>query len=166
MTDHAPADSASFVADRDEANEMLLVNDIARQVGVAFDRRADHLDLTRSQWKLLSALRRNPGIRQAHLATILEIEPISLVRQLDRMEKAGWVVRKTNPKDRRANELYLTEKVAGIVTEMRALAVNLRREVVAGFTEEEHRTLVGYLTRMKANAVAILAKKDEDEVRM
>lgn len=152
-----------FIVDQDDINESLLLHDIARQMGMAYDRRAAHLDLTRAQWKLLSVLRRNPGIRQAQVAVILEIEPITLVRQLDRMEKAGWVERRMDPDDRRANKLYLTDKIAGVITEMRALGVKLRQEMLAGFNEVEHRTFLDYLKRMKSNVVAVLAAQEAEE---
>ncbi len=151
-----------FIIDQDDLNEMLVLHDIARQMSMAFDRRADHLDLTRAQWKLLSILRRNPGIRQAQVAAILEIEPITLVRQLDRMEATGWVERRPDPNDRRANQLYLTDKIAGVVTQMRALGVNLRRDALAGFTEVEHRAFLDYLKRIKRNVGQILATKEEE----
>ena len=77
------------------------------------------------------------------------------------MEKAGWVKRKTDPKDRRANQLYLTDKINPVVQEMRALGIALRQQVTDGITAQEHRLLLDLLQRMQANVATLLDKKDE-----
>lgn len=150
-----------FIKDQDETNETLLLHEIARQLCTSFDRRAQHLNLTRTQWRALSILRRHPGIRQNHMAEMLEVEPITLVRLLDRMEKAGWIERRPDPKDRRANQIYLTEKVEDIVKDMRAIALNVRRNALEGFTQEEHSILISYLKRIKTNASYMISESEK-----
>ncbi len=150
-----------LAGDNDATNEALLLHEVAHQMRKCFDRRAQHLKLTRSQWHALAILRRNPGMRQAQLADKMEVEPITLARLLDRMTKAGWVERRQDPEDRRANQVYLTEKVKGIVQEMRAISLTLRRDALSGFTEQEHAALVKYLARIKANTIAILRVETE-----
>ena len=76
-----------FIHDTDDTNEALLMHDISHQLKICFDRRAQPLGLTRAQWRLLSVLRRNPGIRQSRLAGMLEIEPITLARLLGQAGK-------------------------------------------------------------------------------
>src|SRR3546814_11223597 len=71
------------------------------------------LGLTRSQWSVLAHLARNEGINQAALAETLEIEPITLVRLLDRLEAAEWVERQPDPNDRRARLLRSEESRVG-----------------------------------------------------
>ncbi len=149
------------VRDDDDTNEAWLIHEIARQFRVSFDRRSQHLDLTRSQWRVLSILRRKPGINQAKLAVLMEIEPITLVRLLDRMEKTGWVERRKDPLDRRANSVVLSDKVSGILTEMKAISRKLRQEALMGFSEEEHEQLVGYLQRLKTNISKVVCGEGE-----
>ena len=80
----------------------FLLYDAARLLRRDFERRAKQLGLTRAQWSVLAHLARNEGTNQAAAADVLEIEPITLVRLLDRLEAAGWVERRPDPNDRRA----------------------------------------------------------------
>jgi len=90
----------------------FLVHDVARLFGRRFNQRALlFLGLTRAQCKVLGYLARNEGINQAGLADLLEIKPMTLVRQIDRMEEDGWIERRPQPGDRRARRLVLTDKV-------------------------------------------------------
>ena len=73
----------------------FLVHDVARLFGRRFNQRALlFLGLTRAQCKVLGYLARNEGINQAGLADLLEIKPMTLVRQIDRMEEDGWIERR------------------------------------------------------------------------
>ena len=151
-----------YIKDQDERNETLMLHELARQLRTSFNRKAQHLGLTRSQWRVLAIVRRKPGIRQAQIADMMEVEPITLVRLLDRMAKAKWIERQPDPSDRRANRIYLTDKVQGILSEMRAIALNVRAEALKGFTPEEHAELLSYLTRMRTNMTAVLCGEDEE----
>src|SRR5216683_818956 len=86
----------------------FLVNDVARLFGRRFDHNGRRLGLTRAQCRTLGYLARNEGINQAGMADLLEIRPMTLVRQIDRMEEAGWIERRPDPTDRRARRLFLT----------------------------------------------------------
>ena len=93
----------------------FLVNDVARLYGRRFSHNGSRLGLTREQCRTLGYLARNEGINQAGLADLLEIRPMTLVRQIDRMEDAGWIERRPDPADRRARRLYLTAKARPIL---------------------------------------------------
>src|SRR6478672_12744301 len=81
----------------------------------AFDRRAVTLGVTRAQWKVLFRLSRTPGLRQVELADMLDIEPITLCRIVDRLEEAGLVERMRDPEDRRAWRLHVTASAQPLV---------------------------------------------------
>src|ERR1700752_4303592 len=93
----------------------FLVSDGARLFGRRFDHNGRRLGLTRAQCRTLGYLARNEGINQAGLADLLEIRPMTLVRQIDRMEEAGWIERRPDPADRRARRLFLTAKARPIL---------------------------------------------------
>ena len=78
----------------------------------AFDRRAVSLGVTRAQWKVLFRLTRFPGLRQVELAEMLDVEPITLSRIVDRLEEASLVERVPDPADRRAWRLQVTENAS------------------------------------------------------
>ncbi len=137
--------------DRPDRNESLLIHDIARLQKKHFDRRARALGLTRAQWLTVGTLRRNPGIKQAELADLLDVEPITVVRIVDRLEKAHWIERRADPSDRRAKRLYLTDRSQGVVSELRTLGLKTRNESLAGLTFEDHALLIDLLKRIKSN---------------
>lgn len=142
---------ADWLTLEDEANESWLITELARCYRRVFDRRAKAIGLTRAQWQILGWLRRFPGIHQMELADALDIQPITLTRHLDRLERGGWVVRKLDRNDRRLRRLYLTDESSTVVKRMRDLGLQLRQEALAGFTPEEHAVLVKSLKRIKSN---------------
>ena len=114
----------------------FVVHDVARLLAKRFDQRAKSLGLTRAQWRALAFLAREEGISQARLSDILEVEPITLVRLVDRMEEAGWVVRRPHPTDRRLRLLFLTEKARDTFARMRVITrtcAGLMRRGLRGF---------------------------------
>jgi MarR family transcriptional regulator for hemolysin len=129
----------------------FLLHDVARLMRKRFDQRARALGLSRSQWQVLAHLSRHEGINQSGLAEILEIENITLGRLIDRMGEAGWVERRPDPKDRRARLLFMTEKVAPVMEQMRALAEETRNEALGGLPPEQRETLIDMLLHVRAN---------------
>jgi MarR family transcriptional regulator, transcriptional regulator for hemolysin len=126
-----------------------LVHDVARLFARRFNQRAlVFLGLTRSQCRVLGYVAHHEGINQAGLADLLEIKPMTLVRQLDRMEEDGWIERRPDPGDRRARRLVLTEEARPILARILDLSSAVRREAFAGITEEEGRHLIDLLCRV------------------
>jgi MarR family transcriptional regulator for hemolysin len=130
----------------------FLVHDVARLFGRRFNQRALlFLGLTRAQCKVLGYLARNEGINQAGLADLLEIKPMTLVRQIDRMEEDGWIERRPDPADRRARRLVLTEKARQILARILDLSNEVRTEAFVGLSEAEGRYLIDLLARVHGN---------------
>jgi len=130
----------------------FLVHDVARLFGRRFNQRALlFLGLTRAQCKVLGYLARNEGINQAGLADLLEIKPMSLVRQIDRMEEDGWIERRPDPGDRRAHRLVLTEKARPILARILDLSNEVRTEAFAGLSAAEGQRLIDLLARVHGN---------------
>jgi len=151
-----------------------LVHDVARLFARRFNQRALlFLGLTRSQCRVLGYLARHEGINQAGLAELLEIKPMTLVRQIDRMEEDGWIERRPDPSDRRARRLVLTDKARPILARILDLSTEVRREAFANLSEEEGRHLIDLLRRVHGNlaervpppAVPPLPKGDEPSDR-
>jgi MarR family transcriptional regulator, transcriptional regulator for hemolysin len=128
----------------------FLVNDVARLFGRRFDQNGRRLGLTRAQCRTLGYLARNEGINQAGLADLLEIRPMTLVRQIDRMEEAGWVERRPDPADRRARRLFLTAKARPILGRIWKVATETRDEALARLSPEESELLIDVLHRVHA----------------
>jgi MarR family transcriptional regulator, transcriptional regulator for hemolysin len=129
----------------------FLLHDIARLMRKRFDQRARNLNLTRAQWQVLAHLARHEGINQAGLAEILEIEPITLGRLIDRMAESGWVERRPHPSDRRARQLYLTAQAEPVFERMRALGDETREEALAGLSQDDRERLTATLVEIRNN---------------
>ena len=120
----------------------------------AFDRRAASLGVTRAQWKVLFRLSRTPGLRQVELADILDIEPITLCRIVDRLEEADLVKRERDPADRRAWKLALTESSGPLMAKLHALAQTMIGEAFAGLSDDDLEALRSRLARIRENISA------------
>lgn len=128
--------------------------DNSRQLRRLFDERVRSLGLTAAQARLLLSLERNPDENQVFHADQLEIEPITLTRIVDRLEEAGWVERRSDPGDRRARILHLTDKSRGIVTRLRATVETLFEDMLGGFDAGERAAFASLLERIGANLTA------------
>jgi MarR family transcriptional regulator, transcriptional regulator for hemolysin len=129
----------------------FLVHDVARLFGRRFERNGHRLGMTRAQCRTLGYLARNEGVHQAALADLLEIRPITLVRQIDRMEEAGWIERRADPADRRARCLFLTAKARPVLTRIFDVATETGDEAMAGLSNDEARDLIDLLHRVHGN---------------
>ncbi len=131
----------------------FVLHDVARMLRKRFEiqARGADLPLTRAQWSVLAHLSRREGLNQAALAQILEIEPITLVRLLDRLEASGLVERRPDPSDRRARALYLTPSAHPLLDQIWRLAADVREEAMTGFSEGEREQLISLLLRLKGN---------------
>ena len=128
-----------------------IMSDISRLMRRAFDERARGIGVTRPQWQVLTMLARHEGINQGGLAELLDVEPITLCRMVDRLQEAGMVERRADPADRRAWRLFLTERANGLLSELRPLALNLFDEAMTGLSVLEREALHEMLERVRVN---------------
>jgi MarR family transcriptional regulator for hemolysin len=94
------------------------------------DHRAKSCGTTRAQWIVLFRLREQEGLSQVDLADVLELQPISLVRLLDRLVEHGLLERRHDPKDRRANRLFLTARGRQLVDDLDSLRDAIATDVL------------------------------------
>jgi DNA-binding MarR family transcriptional regulator len=94
------------------------------------DHRAKGRGTTRAQWIVLFRLRDQEGLSQVDLADVLELQPISLVRLLDRLVEHGLVERKHDPRDRRANRLFLTPAGRQLADDLDSLRESIATDVL------------------------------------
>jgi DNA-binding MarR family transcriptional regulator len=137
--------------DSPERNFGWLLHDVARLMRKRFEQNARELGLTRSQCQVLAHLSRHDAIQQGLLADILEVEPITLTRILDRLEEAGLVERRAHPTDRRIRLLSLTAAAHPLLAEIFAIGALTRGEAMEGIADEDRDRLFEILSGMKAN---------------
>ncbi len=129
----------------------FLLRDVSRRYTRRFEERALALSLTLPQCRALAHLEKNEGISQKRLAELSELDPMTLVRILDRMEVDGWVQRRFDPTDRRAHTLWLTSKARPILDHVAQLVAETRTEALQGLSGEERARLTELLERVHAN---------------
>jgi MarR family transcriptional regulator, transcriptional regulator for hemolysin len=152
------------VAEGEEESVFLVLYDVSRLFRRDFHRRTRAHGTTRAQWQVLATLARNEGIRQITLADLLEIEPITLVRLLDRLENAGLVERRLDPTDRRARTLHLTKAAKPVIAQMHEIGRQCRAEGLAGFSQKEQIQLLALLRRVRRNLAERTCAPEEEKL--
>jgi len=125
------------------------IGETAHALRKAFGRRAASIGVTGAQWKVLFKLTLKPGLRQTDLADLLDIEPITLTRIIDRLQEAGLVERTPDPTDRRAWRPDVTEKAQPVVGKLRAIADEMTAEAFAGIDPQDIEVMRQVLARVR-----------------
>lgn len=128
------------------------IGETAHALRKAFDRLAVGLGVTRAQWKVLFKLSRKPGLRQVELADLLELEPITLCRIVDRLEEAGLVERSRDPDDRRAWRLNVTAQAQPLIEKLRGVGAELVNQAFAGIDPKDLEIARKVLAQARENA--------------
>jgi MarR family transcriptional regulator, transcriptional regulator for hemolysin len=130
---------------------LFELSDVARAMRTFVDQCARGHGMTRAQWAVLLRLERQEGMTQAEMAELLEIQPISLVRLVDRLCEQKLVERRPHESDRRANRLYLTARGRETLERLIPLGREVSDDVLASFSDREAGELLQTLLRLKAN---------------
>jgi MarR family transcriptional regulator for hemolysin len=128
------------------------IGETAHALRKAFDRLATGLGVTRAQWKVLFKLTRTPGLRQVELADMLDLEPITLCRIVDRLEEAGLVERSRDPEDRRAWRLHVTAKAQPLVDKLQSVGDELVSHAFADIDRKDIELTRRVLARIRENS--------------
>src|SRR5712672_2522620 len=131
----------------------FLVHDVSRLIKRRFERRARQMGLaiTRQQAAVVLNIAGNEGVSQAELAAWLGIEPIALVRMLDKLHEEGLVERGAHPTDRRVRTLWLTPSARPVVAQILAINKAIREEAFAGMAADARDTVIDILDGIKGN---------------
>lgn len=144
----------------------LLLHDVARLMRRRFEQlaRVRQLGITRAQAAVLVHLSRSEGINQVSLAQLMELEPITLVRLLDRLQAAGYVERRHDPADRRAWRLFLTEAARQMIVRIEKIGRELYDEATAHVGEADRAIFERVLGAMKMNLLDKFAEPEDESV--
>ena len=129
----------------------FLIHDAQRLLRKRFELRGAEYGLSAAQWRLLVRVVKDEGVPQARLAEILEIEPISVSRLLDRMEAGGWISRQQDASDRRVRMIFPTTKASEAYNHVKSLAGEVYEESLVGVSPEDRRVLVRALDTIVRN---------------
>src|SRR5690606_10798289 len=147
------------IADRSAGmtcNDTFLseIFDVARLIRAHADRRAREHGMSRAQWIILLKLDQQPGLSQQELADLIEVEPISIGRLVDRLADRGLVERRRDPKDRRVWRLHLLPAAAPVLREITAYKAALVESATEGVPSEALADLSRTLLMVKNNLAA------------
>jgi MarR family transcriptional regulator for hemolysin len=134
-----------------EHEYIFLLHEVAHLMRTLFDQRARARGMTRAQWVILKRLDRTPGLSQNELASIIEVEPITVGRLIDRLEARGLVERRDDPRDRRIHRLHLTPKSKPILREIASNIAEIGAIMASGIDEKTLDLVAANLKIMKAN---------------
>lgn len=137
-----------------------LLSDVTLLFRKHFDRRAVKFGLTRAQWRATKMLYHREGLRQTELAEFLEMEPIAVGRVIDRLQAAGFVERRPDPKDRRAWRLYTTAQARVIIDDMELIGRGLRKDATRDIDPAELQQALAVIGRIKDNLLALEQESD------
>lgn len=129
----------------------FLIHDVARLLRRRFEDRGRQYGLSAAQWRALVHLVKRGPMTQARLAEFLEIEPISVSRLIDRMSEGGWVERRPDESDRRANLVIATDKATETFSSIKAMAGDIFDAAMEGISTEDRVTLVSALAIIAEN---------------
>ena len=120
--------------------------------------------MTRAQWGVLFRLQRNEGLKQSELADLLEVQPITLTRLIDRLCDNGLIERRSDPNDRRAKRLFLTPAAKPVLEKVTAAAETMMTSVLSGLDPPAREAMRTSLTAMKSNLRQIIQGRTEPDV--
>ena len=115
----------------------------------------DKIGLYRGQPPLLDSLHEQEGLTHTELATRLRVVPATVTKMLQRMEKAGFVLRQPDVADQRVSRVYLTDAGREIQAEMLGVLRALAEETFDGFTLEERVLLRRLLLQVHENLIRV-----------
>ena len=131
--------------------------DVARLLRTYADQRARQFGISRAQWAVLIRIDRNEGLKQSELADMLDLQPITLTRLLDRLSENGLIERRADPHDRRANRLYLKAAARPLLDRLSDLGADMMETVLDGVSSASIERMLKELGAVKDNLRTAIA---------
>ena len=137
----------------------FTINDVARMLRTYADHKASQFGVTRAQWAVLARLDRFEGLKQSELAEMLDLQPITVTRLLDRLCDHGLIERRADPNDRRAKRLFLTDAARPVLEQLGVLGEEVMTAALAGVPREAVEQIVAQLAVVKENLRQAIAQR-------
>lgn len=136
----------------------FIIMDVARLLKTYADQRARQFGISRAQWAVLARIERNEGVKQTELADMLDLQPITLTRLLDRLADNGLIERRADPNDRRANRLHLTPAAKPLLDRLAELGADMMEIVLDGISAPSIERTLNELLLVKDNLRNAIAR--------
>ena len=142
----------------------FILNDVARLLRTYADYKAAQFGITRAQWAVLVRLERSEGLNQTELADMLDLQPITLTRLLDKLSDSGLIERRPDPGDRRAKRLFLTPAARPLLKRLAELGEETMTSTLAGIERDGIEKMVSQLAIVKENLRRLIQQRHADSV--
>jgi MarR family transcriptional regulator, transcriptional regulator for hemolysin len=120
----------------------------------AFDLELRHkVGMTLSQWRVINVLISFNGITQKEIADKLELEAPSLIPMIDKLQSLGLIERRSDPKDRRINRIYLTKKAESLYESMHECGLSIIKSATKGIEHDQLNLVIKYLDMITNNLI-------------
>ena len=139
-----------------------MLNDVARLLRTFADHKAAQFGMTRAQWAVLVRLDRCEGLKQSELADMLDLQPITLTRLLDKLSDSGLIERRADPTDRRAKRLYLTPAARPLIERLAVLGEEMMESALAGVEPAGVQQAVAHLAVVKDNLRRLIHQRNNE----
>ena len=140
----------------------FMLNDVARLLRTYADYKASQFGMTRAQWAVLVRVDRSEGLNQSELAEVLDLQPITLTRLLDKLCDSGLIERRPDPSDRRAKRLFLTAAARPLLERLSILGEETVGGALAGVERESVEQMVSELGVVKENLRRLIQQRATD----
>ena len=145
-----------------DMNFLFTLGEVQRLVRAYADKQAARYGITRAQWAVLAKVERTEGLKQTELAELMEMQPITLTRLIDRLCDNGWIERRSDDSDRRVNRLYLCKAARPLLGKLSALRSELTATAMAGINAPDAHRLLGQLETIKENVRNAIQSANEE----
>jgi MarR family transcriptional regulator, transcriptional regulator for hemolysin len=140
----------------------FILNDVARLLRTYADHKAAQFGITRAQWAVLVRVDRSEGLNQSELAELLDLQPITLTRLLDKLCDSGLIERRPDPGDRRAKRLFLKAAARPLLEQLSTLGEETMADTLAGVGGDSVQQMVSELVLVKDNLRRLIQKRDSN----
>src|ERR1700682_3722176 len=134
-----------------DMNFLFTLGEVQRMVRAYADKQAARYGITRAQWAVLAKVERTEGLKQSELAELMEMQPITLTRLIDRLCDNGWIERRGDDTDRRVNRLYLLQAGSPLLDKLSGLRSELTATALEGINPSDAHRLLDQLEAIKEN---------------
>src|SRR4051794_27038763 len=134
-----------------DLNFLFTLGELQRLVRAYADKQAARYGITRAQWAGLAKVERSEGLKQSEIAELMEMQPITLTRLIDRLCDHGWIERRSDDTDRRVNRLYLRKAARPLLGKLSGLRSELTATALEGINPSDAHRLLAQLETIKEN---------------
>lgn len=127
---------------------------VEREYNFFINKRLREFGIKKTEIKVLKNLRIDAGMSQNEICAVMKEDKVTIAKSAKKLEELGYIVKETDPRDRRITVLTLTEKGEELRLEIQRILDDLEDILLEGFTPEDRDTALGYLARLRENSVA------------